>query len=136
MAHSDNMLCLKVRVQSMETGLFLTKEGEWIGAHEGKRKPLKMRAVEGIKLCLRLGLKNVKFTARTTKGRELIEYPFGGVPMSDELRQENRRLLAKNREIIERRKRLLAEVDDALAVQKELKKQFPFKCKQSGKRRP
>jgi hypothetical protein len=123
------MLYLRVRVQSLETGLFLTGQGEWIDAAQRERRPLKMGAVEAIKLCLRLGLKNVKFTARTAKGAELTEYPFGRVPRNDELQQENRRLVAKNREMMERAEELLAEVDDALAVRKELKKQFPFKRK-------
>jgi hypothetical protein len=80
MTGAENMLDLRVRVQSLETGLFLTRDGAWVGA-ETKEELLKMRTIEGLKLCVRLGLRNVRFSAKDSQtGTEMCEYPFGGEP--------------------------------------------------------
>ncbi len=76
MTRAENMLRLEVRVQSLDTGLFLTRGGEWVGPARTKQEVLSMPTVEAIKLCLRLGIENVKFTARTAIGKLLTEYPF------------------------------------------------------------
>jgi hypothetical protein len=70
------MLRLEVRVQSLDTGLFLTRGGEWVKPAQTKQEVLSMPTVQAIKLCLRLGIKNAKFTARSATGKLLTEYPF------------------------------------------------------------
>ena len=81
MASSDPMLRSNVRIQSITTGLLLTRKGEWTNGGGRHDYTLEMGAVEAIKLCLRLKIENVRFTAKDSEtGAELCAYPFAGNP--------------------------------------------------------
>ena len=68
-----------------------------------------MDPVEAIRLCLRLGIKHVKFTSRNPEtGLEAAVYPFGGDPLVRAYRKELRRTVREQRRMRSERQGLEA----------------------------
>lgn len=93
----SNGASLKIRIQSIETGLFLTRTGKWAGA---RRAVLCTEPVEAVRICVRLGVKKVRFTVRNGKvGPESYVYPFGGDPAVKLFRRQVRKRLTEERRL-------------------------------------
>jgi hypothetical protein len=89
---------LKVVVQSMETKLLLTREGAWCKQRAVADEMLLMDPVEAIRLCLRLGIRNVKLTATNPRtGAQASVYPLGGDPEVKAQRKQVRKAVAEER---------------------------------------
>jgi hypothetical protein len=100
---------LKVVIQSLETKLFLTRAGHW--CTRGCGEMLLMDPVEAIGLCLRLGVRHVKFTSRSPEtGIEVAVYPFGGDPTVRAYRKQLRKTLSEQRRMRSERRTMEARI--------------------------
>jgi len=78
--------------------MFLTREGQWSRDFPIFHEMLQMDPVEGISICLRHGIRNVKFTTRNAEtGTQVSLYPFGGDPTVKAFRKQLRKALAQQR---------------------------------------
>lgn len=99
MRDSKGTARFKIRIQSAETGMYLSQTGVWTRT-EGVRSDemLSMNPVEGLRLCLRLGLRNVRFIATCAARDEAVAlYPFGGDPSVKACQRQLRKKLAEDR---------------------------------------
>jgi hypothetical protein len=86
---------LKIRIQSVETGLFLTRAGTWT---TGKGAALCHEPMKAIELCVRLGVKKVRFNVwHDQASQQAYVYPFGGDPAARSYRRQLRKTLAEQR---------------------------------------
>ena len=116
---SKHQARLVIRIQSVDTGLFLTRKGQWAQGYEALEKDsFCTDPVEGIRLCLRLGVKNVRFTAwNLRRGTAISLYPFGGDPSHKAELKQLRKNLAEQRRVRSARIALQAKIKTLEQVQ-------------------
>lgn len=105
-----NETWVKIRIQSVETGLFLTRAGTWT---TGKGAALCREPVKAIELCVRLGVKKVRFNVcHDGASEQAYVYPFGGDPAAKSHRRLLRKTLAEQRRARASFRQLQARVRD------------------------
>ena len=106
---------MKIRIQSIETKLFLTRNGEW--RRGSGDAGVFVDVVEAITICLRRGIKNVRFTATNEQsGKESYAYPIGGDPVAHAQRKQLRRCIREQRRVKQEHRELVARMQRLAAT--------------------
>jgi hypothetical protein len=113
---------MKVLVQRAADKLFLKAEGVWVSFKEEAMNFA--NCTPAIDFCIERGLKGVRLWLT-------FDDPKYDFPM-EVFRVETPSLVKYNKDLREKGRRLLAELDAEQAEIKERKKQFPFKRKEEG----
>ena len=119
-----------IRVQSLETKLFLTRVGTWTtGSGDAA---VFMAPVEAIAFCIRCHMRKVRLAGRNSAGSDVYLYPFGGDPVVKAELKKFRKSLRESRRLRFERRVIRARLSALVAEGKEKRKQFPFKRKHLG----